>query len=182
MSSEHPEREIAAHTNEPAPGDEQTSTGVTRRDVMKRGAALGGAVIWATPVVQSFAARPAFATEENGDNGTGKKKIWLIWILILLGSKWYWVKCERGSEFSVDIEEAEEENGGADTDDVGTASSSFPDHTLVKIDDDGDHVVVDLEDLDPDDVNDRELIAEDEDENPVTVSYDEEAKKVTATS
>ncbi len=38
--------------------------GVSRRDVMKRGAALGGALVWATPAVKTFTASPAHATEE----------------------------------------------------------------------------------------------------------------------
>jgi hypothetical protein len=33
---------------------------ITRRDALRRGAVLGGAVVWATPAVQSIA-RPAFA-------------------------------------------------------------------------------------------------------------------------
>jgi hypothetical protein len=34
---------------------------VSRRDFLKRGAALGGAVMWVTPVVQIVGMRPAFA-------------------------------------------------------------------------------------------------------------------------
>jgi hypothetical protein len=40
--------------------DEETNEGLGRRDLLKRGAVLGGAVIWTTPVVQSLAT-PAFA-------------------------------------------------------------------------------------------------------------------------
>lgn len=36
-------------------------TELTRRQVLKRGAAAGGALLWATPVVQSLGARPAWA-------------------------------------------------------------------------------------------------------------------------
>lgn len=39
---------------------EETSEDLGRRDVLKRGALLGGAVVWTTPVVQSLAG-PAFA-------------------------------------------------------------------------------------------------------------------------
>lgn len=39
---------------------EEITEGLGRRDVLKRGALLGGAVIWTTPVVQSLAS-PAFA-------------------------------------------------------------------------------------------------------------------------
>jgi hypothetical protein len=33
---------------------EQADPGLSRRSVIKRGAAIGGAVLWATPVVQSI--------------------------------------------------------------------------------------------------------------------------------
>lgn len=36
-------------------------TELTRRQVLKRGAAVGGTLLWATPVVQSLGARPAWA-------------------------------------------------------------------------------------------------------------------------
>lgn len=36
--------------------------GVSRRDVMKRGALVGGAMVWATPIVQTMGS-PAFASE-----------------------------------------------------------------------------------------------------------------------
>jgi hypothetical protein len=38
------------------------SAGISRRDMLKRGAALGGAVVWATPVVQVIGMSPALAT------------------------------------------------------------------------------------------------------------------------
>lgn len=34
---------------------------LTRRELLKRGAAVGGTLVWATPVVQSLGARPAWA-------------------------------------------------------------------------------------------------------------------------
>lgn len=37
------------------------SQGISRRDLLKRGAALGGAVVWATPVVQTLGMGRAFA-------------------------------------------------------------------------------------------------------------------------
>ncbi len=36
-------------------------TGITRRDALKRGAVVGGAVIWASPVVQTIGMRDAWA-------------------------------------------------------------------------------------------------------------------------
>ena len=35
--------------------------GLSRRDLLKRGAALGGALVWVTPIVQVVGMRPAFA-------------------------------------------------------------------------------------------------------------------------
>jgi hypothetical protein len=40
--------------------DDETTEGLGRRDLLKRGAIVGGAVLWTTPVVQSLAS-PAFA-------------------------------------------------------------------------------------------------------------------------
>lgn len=34
---------------------------ISRRETLRRGAVLGGATLWATPIVQSLTARPAFA-------------------------------------------------------------------------------------------------------------------------
>jgi hypothetical protein len=43
-----------------SPLDEQAG-GITRRQALKRGAVLGGALVWATPVVQVIGMKPAFA-------------------------------------------------------------------------------------------------------------------------
>ena len=45
--------------------DDETNDGVSRRSMIKRGAMLGGALVWATPVVQSIAL-PAHATGGEG--------------------------------------------------------------------------------------------------------------------
>jgi hypothetical protein len=50
----------------PVSGEEKTTSGVSRRDVIRRGAIIGGAV-WAVPVVQSLAA-PAFAAGSPPQN------------------------------------------------------------------------------------------------------------------
>ncbi|HJQ91899.1 MAG TPA: hypothetical protein VJ950_09340 [Acidimicrobiia bacterium] len=42
-------------------GDQGMDQGITRRDLLRRGAVLGGAVIWATPVVQTLGMGRAFA-------------------------------------------------------------------------------------------------------------------------
>ena len=46
-----------------APGD---LGGITRRQALKRGAILGGALVWATPVVQVVGMRPALASVPSG--------------------------------------------------------------------------------------------------------------------
>jgi len=46
--------------------------GLSRRDFLKRSAALGGALVWVTPVVQAVGMRPAFAqTVSPPENGNG---------------------------------------------------------------------------------------------------------------
>lgn len=40
---------------------ESQEQGISRRDLLKRGAALGGAVVWATPVVQTLGMGRAYA-------------------------------------------------------------------------------------------------------------------------
>lgn len=47
--------------------DEQVErqSGLTRRETLKRGAIFGGALVWATPVVQMVGMRPAFAQETS---------------------------------------------------------------------------------------------------------------------
>jgi hypothetical protein len=39
----------------------EQDSGITRREALKRGAIFGGALVWATPVVQMVGMRPAFA-------------------------------------------------------------------------------------------------------------------------
>lgn len=41
---------------------EETSQGITRRDLLRRGVVLGGAVVWTTPVVQTLGMGRAFAS------------------------------------------------------------------------------------------------------------------------
>ena len=41
--------------------DTHTESGLTRREILKRGAVLGGALVWGTPVVQVIGMRPAMA-------------------------------------------------------------------------------------------------------------------------
>lgn len=48
-----------------ARGDIENEPGLTRRDLMRRGAVVGGTLLWAAPVVQSIS-RPAFAATKAG--------------------------------------------------------------------------------------------------------------------
>jgi hypothetical protein len=41
--------------------DQSIESGVTRREILKKGAALGGALVWGAPVVQVIGMRPALA-------------------------------------------------------------------------------------------------------------------------
>jgi hypothetical protein len=45
----------------------EESVGLTRREALKRGLKLTGAVMWATPVVQAVGMRPAFAQTVSQD-------------------------------------------------------------------------------------------------------------------
>ena len=61
------------------PGDKPSE--ITRRQALKRGAILGGALAWATPVVQVVGMRPAFA--QVASPGTGG------FIVVLANGKCY---------------------------------------------------------------------------------------------
>jgi hypothetical protein len=43
------------------PTEEEVAGSITRRQALRRGTALGGAVLWATPVVQILGMSPALA-------------------------------------------------------------------------------------------------------------------------
>ncbi len=46
-------------------GYAESSQGITRRDLLKRGAVVGGTVLWATPVVQTVGMARAYAAEPS---------------------------------------------------------------------------------------------------------------------
>ena len=48
-----------------SPTEVSPQLGMSRRDLIRRGAILGGTLVWAAPAVQTFA-RPAFGQETNG--------------------------------------------------------------------------------------------------------------------
>ena len=47
--------------------DTLNESGLTRREILKRGAVLGGALVWGTPVVQVIGMRPAMAQSTSPD-------------------------------------------------------------------------------------------------------------------
>ena len=49
---------------------EESKQGITRRDLLRRGAALGGAVLWTTPVVQTLGMGRAFAQVPSPTGGS----------------------------------------------------------------------------------------------------------------
>lgn len=74
---------------------EETSQGITRRDLLRRGAVLGGAVVWTTPVVQTLGMGRAFAQTASP---TGGKDISYIGISVSCpGENSWWIKWEDGN-------------------------------------------------------------------------------------
>lgn len=65
--------------------------GISRRDLMRKGAVLGGTVLWAAPVVQSFTT-PAFATGHSPAQGVGG--ISYVAVLVVCGTNCFVVKYE----------------------------------------------------------------------------------------
>jgi hypothetical protein len=49
----------------------ESNSGITRRDVLKRGAVAGGAVLWAVPVVQVIGMSASHAAAASGGGGGG---------------------------------------------------------------------------------------------------------------
>lgn len=58
---------------------EETSQGITRRDLLRRGAVLGGAVVWTTPVVQTLGMGRAFASTASPVGGKDISYLVLAW-------------------------------------------------------------------------------------------------------
>lgn len=59
---------------------EESSQGITRRDLLRRGAVLGGAVVWTTPVVQTLGMGRAFAnTASPVDGGKDVSYVVISW-------------------------------------------------------------------------------------------------------
>lgn len=58
---------------------EETSQGLTRRDLLRRGAVLGGAVVWTTPVVQTLGMGRAFASTASPVGGKDISYMVITW-------------------------------------------------------------------------------------------------------
>ena len=50
----------------PIEDPDERHAGLTRRQALKRGAIFGGALVWATPIVQVVGMKPAFAQVPSG--------------------------------------------------------------------------------------------------------------------
>jgi hypothetical protein len=70
-------------------GEEVQRRGMTRRDALRRGAVIGGALVWAAPAVQTLA-RPAFAGALNG-SPVGNTYSFVA-VLFYCGGQYYRVK------------------------------------------------------------------------------------------
>lgn len=57
---------------------EEASQGITRRDLLRRGAVLGGAVVWTTPMVQTLGMGRAFAQTASPIEGPAISYIALV--------------------------------------------------------------------------------------------------------
>lgn len=74
---------------------EEASQGITRRDLLRRGAVLGGAVVWTTPMVQTLGMGRAFAQTASP---VGGKDISYIGIKVECpGEDSWWIKWEDGN-------------------------------------------------------------------------------------
>lgn len=74
-------------------GETHSENGISRRELLKKGAVLGGAVAWATPVVQTLGMGRAFAQTASP---TGGKDISYIGINVNCDDAKFWIKWEDG--------------------------------------------------------------------------------------
>lgn len=76
---------------------EEVSQGITRRDLLRRGVVLGGAVVWTTPVVQTLGMGRAFAQTASPVGGKDVSYVVISWDCNGDTKK---VKWEEGKGFS----------------------------------------------------------------------------------
>lgn len=103
----------------------EESQGITRRDLLRRGAVLGGAVVWSTPVVQTLGMGRAFAQTASP---TGDKDVSYAVISWECDGAVKKVKWEPGVGFSTQGALPDCGNIG------GTYASSVPTGLTVEID------------------------------------------------
>ncbi len=77
---------------------EETNQGITRRDLLRRGAVLGGAVVWTTPVVQTLGMGRAFAQTAS----PVETRISFIIMNVSCGDNTYFVRWETEGGFEAD--------------------------------------------------------------------------------
>lgn len=66
---------------EPSESTWAVNLGISRRDLLRRGAVVGGALLWTTPMVQTLA-RPAFAAEGSPEPDGGGHAISYIAVVV----------------------------------------------------------------------------------------------------
>ena len=99
--------------------------GLSRRDMLKRSAVVGGALVWTTPAVQSLAG-PAFASEATGTFDKGDKSISFI-ALVLTRSDGTKIRVKgnaNGSDFVWESDPGPDCNGGTCIDDKDNGAPS----------------------------------------------------------
>lgn len=114
---------------------ENESQGISRRDLLKRGAALGGAVVWATPVVQTLGMGRAFANTASPVDG-GEKDVSYVVITWTCDGNLFKVKWEEGVELTAGTL--------PDCEVGGTYASAWPEGLDVKPHTDSTCVLVDV--------------------------------------
>ena len=67
---------------------EEPRSGISRRDVIKRGAIVGGTLVWAAPVVQSLGSKAAFGTTVDTHPGSDRCSCCLVLEIAGQGTKY----------------------------------------------------------------------------------------------
>ena len=80
---------------------EEVNQGITRRDLLRRGAVLGGAVVWATPVVQTLGMGRAFAQSASPPPGPAISYIAMV-ISCGTDGHTHFIKYEIGGTWEAD--------------------------------------------------------------------------------
>jgi hypothetical protein len=76
-----------------APQDEEQGTGLTRRELLRKGTLMGGALAWAVPTVQIIGVRAAYAQATS-------HALSYVAIVLKCGDDYFQVKWEDGGGYS----------------------------------------------------------------------------------